>query len=226
MKDRINFDDYTNNYEKLLSDQLSFFEGDAGYFAEYKVRLTSELLSNDCARLLDFGCGIGRSIPYFRKYFPEADIYGCDLSLESIEQCREKYPYGTFELTNEVSDDRKFDLIFAAGVWHHIPVKERDSALEFCMKRLSRGGALIIFEHNPFNPVTRRMVSTCEFDADAVLLKRRELVSMMKSAQFNAISSGYTLFFPGRLSALRKLERFLRRVPLGGQYYVTAVRDR
>lgn len=226
MKDRINFDDYTKNYEQLLADQLSFFDGDAGYFAEYKVELTHQLVNSQCSRLLDFGCGIGRSIPYFQKYFSDSEIYGCDLSLDSIEWCRANFPYGTFSLTGELPKDLKFDLVFAAGVWHHIPTTQRQEALQFCREHLSPGGTLIIFEHNPYNPVTRRMVSTCEFDADAVLLKRRELISLMRSAGFEKFASGYTLFFPHRLRVLRRLEGWLRRMPLGGQYYVRATRDR
>ena len=30
---------------------------------------------------------------------------------------------------------------------------------------------MFIFEHNPYNPITLKMVANCEFDADAELIK-------------------------------------------------------
>ena len=82
----------------------------------------------------------------------------------------------------------------------------------------------MIFEHNPNNPVTRRLVSTCPFDADAVLLPMRETVRRMREAQFGIAEAGYCLFFPGPLAALRPLENFMGWLPLGGQYFVRGVR--
>ena len=38
------------------------------------------------------------------------------------------------------------------------------------------------------------------------------------------LQTGYCLFFPGPLAALRPLEKFLGWLPLGGQYYVAGVR--
>lgn len=225
MKNRVNFDDYTKQYEELLAKQLSFFGEDTGYFAEYKVELSRKLIGESCQRVLDFGCGIGRSIPHFRNHFTEAEIYGCDLSVDSLEFCKRNYPYANFYFTDQLPSEIKYDLIFAAGVWHHVPVEERRAALHLCRNLLMPGGAIIIFEHNPYNPVTRRMVSTCEFDADAVLLTRRELVARMQEAGFVGCTTGYTLFFPSKLKALRRMEGWMKRIPLGGQYYVKARRD-
>ena len=35
---------------------------------------------------------------------------------------------------------------------------------------LKNDGQLIIFEHNPLNPITRKIVKECEYDEDAILL--------------------------------------------------------
>jgi hypothetical protein len=79
---------------------------------------------------------------------------------------------------------------------------------------------LFVFEHNPYNPVTRRLVNTCPFDADAVLLARAETVSLLKAAGLEPSAAAYCLFFPQMLAALRPLEAWLGWLPLGGQYFV------
>ncbi len=58
---------------------------------------------------------------------------------------------------------------------------------------------MIIFEHNPYNPITRFMVNTCEFDKDAVLLTRKELIKIFINNGFSLIKGKYCLFFPPRL---------------------------
>ena len=93
-------------------------------------------------------------------------------------------------------------------------------ALGYCLERLRPGGRLFVFEHNPYNPVTRHLVNTCPFDADAVLLTRAETVSLLKAAGFEPSAAAYCLFFPQMLAVFRPLEAWLGWLPLGGQYFV------
>jgi len=67
-------------------------------------------------------------------------------------------------------------------------------------------------------------VSTCPFDEDAVLLSRAETHDLFTAnTNMRITDSGYTLFFPAALSAMRPTEKMLRWLPLGGQYYVIAL---
>ena len=84
----------------------------------------------------------------------------------------------------------------------------------------SRGKAFV-FEHNPYNPVTRRIVNNCPYDADAVLLKPAELRGLFDSAGMKVHSKEYCLFIPPRFAALAGLEKYLGWLPLGGQYWVS-----
>lgn len=221
MKQEIDFDDYADRYEDLARQQVLFFDDDSGYFAEYKVLLTRYLMNSECSRIMDFGCGIGRSIPHFRKHFPGSRLVGCDVSPKSLKAAEKECPFAEFFHPEELPPGLNFDLIFAACVFHHIPPPKRPAMMEFCRSRLADRGSLVIFEHNPYNPVTRKLVSTCPFDKDAVLLARKDLVGLFEAAQLENVRSGYTLFFPKLLGKLRPLERFLQRFPLGGQYYVS-----
>ena len=79
---------------------------------------------------------------------------------------------------------------------------------------------MFLFEHNPFNPVTRHIFERCPFDADAEMLPMKEARTLADNAGLRINRCGYTLFFPRQLSFLRGLEPMLRGIPIGAQYYV------
>ena len=218
---RVDFDQYAGQYEDILAAQTNFFDGDSGYFARYKIELAQQL-AGSVSSVLDFGCGIGRSMPYLRDVFPNAEIVGCDPSAESLAIARRENPSCRFASMDELGTDAKFDLVIASCVFHHIPPQDRQMAIRYCYSRLKDGGHFIIFEHNPINPVTRHLVKNCPFDADAVLLGMRETVERMRNAHLHIDESSYCLFFPQQLSALRPFEKYLRWLPMGGQYFVCA----
>ncbi len=221
---KIDFDQYAGRYEAMIAAQTGFFNRDNDYFVRYKVERAKELTGAADA-VLDFGCGVGRAMPYFRAAFPNAGIVGCDPSADSLVIARRDNPDCRFFTPDALDPTKRFDLALASCVFHHIPPAERQDALRFCHDRLKPGGHLIIFEHNPFNPVTRHLVNTCEFDADAVLLTRRETMRRMREAGFAIAATGYCLFFPEAVAALRPLEAYLHWLPLGGQYFVSGVRN-
>ncbi len=218
---KIDFDNYADEYNKILDDQLNFFSADSQYFAEYKVKQAKAVLPQTPKTILDFGCGIGRSIHFFQKYFPSSQIYGCETSEKSLEIARKQFPSAHFYQTQELASlGMRFDLIFLAGVLHHIEVKDRRPTIELISAALQPQGNILIFEHNPFNPMTRHLVNTCPFDRDAVLLKPTETKQLLTDAGIHKIKHYYTLFFPAALKWLRPLEYYLRHLPLGGQYLV------
>ena len=82
---------------------------------------------------------------------------------------------------------------------------------------------LAVWEHNPYNPVTRYIVATCPFDENAVLITATELAKCERKAGFRHITTRYCGFFPGPLAALRRLETAISWLPLGAQYYTLAL---
>ncbi len=181
---RVDFDQYAGQYEAILAAQTNFFDGDNGYFARYKIELAQQL-AGPVNSVLDFGCGIGRSMPYLREVFPKAEIIGCDPSAESLVIARRENPSCRFTSMDELGPDAKFDLVIASCVFHHIPPQDRQAAIRYCFSRLKEGGHFIVFEHNPINPVTRHLVKNCPFDADAVLLSMRETIERMRNAHLH-----------------------------------------
>ncbi len=218
----VDFDDYVDNYESLLKEQLSFFSKDRGYFSEYKVNLTKKYTNIEPKTVLDFGCGIGLSLAFLHKYFPNANLFATDISKKSVEYVRNNFSYVNVLDYNQIGS-QKFDLIFITGVFHHVPIEQRDSLMQHLSTLLANDGQLFIFEHNPYNPVTRRMVATCPFDEDAVLLSLNSLKKIIaQTNRFKIEKTKYCLFFPEILSKFRFLESKISWLPLGGQYFVKA----
>lgn len=223
MTNPVDFDKYSKNYDQLLQEQTSFFTDNDAYFARYKVELARKRINRPVNKLLEYGCGTGRNVSYLQTAFAGAEITGCDISAESLEEAKTLAPSAEFILESERKwSDREFQLIFVAGVFHHIPPNQRDQVMAELYRRLTPGGDLIVFEHNPYNPVTRRIVSNCPYDADAVLLKPKELRARMTTSGFRNLQSGYCLFIPPSFKKLLFLEPKLQFLPLGGQYFVHA----
>lgn len=223
MNDKVDFDKYTDNYNELLRDSTKFFSSSDEYFARYKVDLVRQSVQHPVKRILEYGCGIGRNIRYLQQAFPGAEIMGTDISEASLETARSENPGVRFEMEHADLELGKFDLIFVAGVYHHVPPMERGNVSSVLASRLEKSGTVFVFEHNPYNPVTRKIVNNCPYDADAVLLKPAELRSLMRDAGLRDVSQSYCLFIPPRLSPLAPIEKMLGWLPLGGQYYVMSV---
>lgn len=225
MSKRVDFDNYTSNYNQLLRDETGFFSSSEEYFAQYKVDIVREQMCAPVSRLLEYGCGIGRNIPFLCRAFPGAIVVGSDISGASLEVARqENENVEFFHEDGNVKSIEPFDMIFVAGVFHHVPVDQRVAVAKALFDRLSPGGKLFVFEHNPYNPITRRIVNNCPYDEDAVLLKPSKLLEILVRAELLVDKKEYCLFVPPSLSVLKGFERLLGWLPLGGQYWMQARR--
>jgi len=222
MKNKVNFDNYAEDYERILQEQLKFFDGQTEYFSEYKINLIKKHLSKPPGRILEYGCGIGRNLRFLREHFPAAELYASDISEKSLAVAARENPSVKVFLAGRDIIKEKFDLIFVALVFHHINREKRLDVLQEIRQMLRDQGDLFIFEHNPYNPVTRHLVNSCPFDADAVLIKRGEMERLLITAGFKIKKGRYALYFPSALKKLRFIESLLGFIPLGGQYFLKA----
>jgi trans-aconitate methyltransferase len=165
------------------------------------------------------------NIPRIAARFPGAVVAGCDVSEKSLRVAQRANPGVVFFAAGAKAGapPEPFDLVVTANVLHHVPLPERGGVVTEMRSLLASGGSLVVFEHNPYNPVTRRLVSTCPFDRDAVLLTPRQTAMLLAAAGLSVRARRYILFFPAFLRALRFLEKPLGFLPLGGQYCIYAV---
>jgi len=216
------FDRFSEGYRELLDRNVRITGEKSDYFASYKARFIAEKVAPkpDC-RILDYGCGIGLVCGQMKQHLPRARIDGydvCRASLDHIDSTLRKQ--GTF--TSEIGTlDRDYDVVILANVLHHVGLEARQDTVSRAAEFLSMNGKLVIFEHNPANPLTRRAVASCPFDGDAILLPPRETLCYFSQNEFRKIRLEYIVFFPRFLSLLRPLEPFLHWCPLGAQYVVT-----
>jgi SAM-dependent methyltransferase len=226
--EKVDFNQYADVYEKTLEEDLKFFGEENSYFAEYKIKLVKDLLNSSPINILEYGCGIGRNVRFFKQYFPDANVEACDISDKSLEIAKKENPNVKFHLINDKfinENTGKYDLIFVSCVFHHIEPSLRNEAITNISKLLKNKGSLFIFEHNPYNPVTLKIVKDCVWDADAILLKPKETKELISYAGLKLVKMEYTLFFPAFLKSLRFMENYLKFIPMGGQYFVMAVKN-
>lgn len=225
------FDDHADDYRSVHNEAIKFSGADSDYFSEQKIKVVREMEKDSGLRFLDFGCGDGNSARYFQKHFPHSKYVGLDTSERSVELARQAVSGGDAEFvgydgTTMPFDAGLFDVVFAACVFHHIEHAAHESMLAEIKRVLRTGGRLYLFEHNPLNPLTRRVVNNCPFDEDAVLLKAGYTKELFRRSGFGEIEIDYTIFFPNHriFRGLHFLERHLRWLPLGGQYFARAVK--
>jgi SAM-dependent methyltransferase len=215
------FDRYARAYEADLATSIPGSLSDGHYFAEYKIEWVARRMAGRAqTAVLDFGCGVGLSLALLKQRFPHAALYGYDVSSESLNLARSRAQ--SAKLTDDADSlpARGFDVIFAANVFHHIPVAERIAAFRLCRDLLREDGRFFLFEHNPLNPLTRYVFERCSFDRDAEMIPRPEAMRLAGIAGLSVVRADYTLFFPKQLALLRPLERLLGRLPIGAQYCI------
>ena len=222
------FDEHAATYREIHTKNVRLSGADSFYFAEMKAKLLCEFEKDIPLNVLDVGCGDGATEVFFKKYFPSWKVTGIDISEKSIDEAKSKNINGTifklYDGTSIASADGQYDIIFMAGVLHHVHFKLHPALLKEVNRVLKKKGRFYLFEHNPFNPFTRHLVNTCVFDKDAKLLTAKYTRVALMAQNFRILKKSYIIFFPRKwvLSNLIFLEKYLQWLPLGGQYFFVA----
>lgn len=223
------FDAYVDDYDAQHAASIRLSGEAPDFFAEYKVAAAARDLARQGIvprRIMDFGAGAGNSVAPLQRHFPEAALTCVDVSAASLARCRSRAqrPVETvcYDGARLPFAAASFDLVFTACVFHHIPADQHIALLVEIRRTLAPDGRLVLFEHNPWNPLTRHAVATCPFDRNAVLISGPEMKWRVQAAGFADVRLTWRLFFPGPLAMLRPLEAGLGWLPLGAQYSLMA----
>jgi SAM-dependent methyltransferase len=218
---RAEFDAHAADYEADLQASLPEMLSEGDYYSRYKVEIVFESQKRTKSlTILDFGCGVGLTLQLFSDYFPDATLWGYDVSLLSIEHARQRVPFVSLTANLRDLPEEYFDVVFVANVLHHIPRDARLPVIKMCRNLLKDTGRIYVFEHNPYNPVTRGVFERCPFDQEAEMLSRGALLELASLADLSVAAKRYTLFFPKQLAVLRRMESLLGWLPIGAQYCV------
>lgn len=217
------FDRIESQYEELVERSIDFSGLKHDFFMEAKAELLDRIAhshfpDDQTLRLLDIGCGVGRLHPHLAGRF---DISGCDVSEKSVARARRDNEFADYTVSSETAlpyGEGQFDIALTVCVMHHVPPAQWVSFLREMRRVVRPGGLAIVIEHNPLNPLTRLAVARCPFDADAVLLSQGRTKALMLEAGIGATETRNFLFLPSAAPAARRLEHWLRWLPLGAQY--------
>lgn len=219
------FDLHCDRYRAEHAASIRASGEDVDFFAGYKAadaRRLAERAGLRVTRMLDFGSGVGNAVGPLHEAFPDATLTCLDVSERSLHASHRKHgddnEYVVYDGRTLPFAEGTFDLAFAACVFHHIPHDDHVTLLAQIRASLRPGGLFVLYEHNPWNPLTRQAVANCPFDENAVLISAPVMARRMRAAGFLSVRREFRMFFPRALADLRPLERLLGGVPLGAQY--------
>ena len=231
------FDSYAQGYAAGMDNPAKRLLGDsADDFIAVKLRWLLRTFpflrsAGPSFRVLDYGCGTGTLLRLMREAGLQVGLAGCDISGQMLEEGARCWPANLTrpELLRQDGaavpfGDSKFDLVIISAVLHHVPLVDRAGVFAALHRSLRPQGKVVVFEHNPLNPVTRYVVAHTPIDQNAILLRARETEEQFRAAQFENVRTRYLMFFPPRLKSLVACEAALGWLPLGAQYATTASR--
>jgi len=134
----------------LTSPQYFLTSGRAAAERIRELFLEAGLVLDECAAVLDFGCGCGR----IARWWPEnarTDWYGCDINPRLVAWCDENLP----QLRASVNPleppmaypDGRFDAIYALSVFTHWSEPLQHAWMRELRRMLRPGGRLLFTTH-------------------------------------------------------------------------------
>lgn len=214
------FNQLSKNYVEDLDHSLRLTGGDSQYFYNMKMRLIKKNLTKAPQTILDFGCASGQFTMMLHQEFKDSIVIGYDPARDCIDEARSRFKQGPgLTFTDQLlAIQAKPDLVVATGVFHHIPPAERQKVSDQIFQITTPGSRFFIFEHNPWNPITRLIVKNAPVDQGAILVRPKQGLDLIKSSGFNSCRIQYIGFVPPVLKRLLPLESFLSWLPIGAQF--------
>jgi SAM-dependent methyltransferase len=222
------FDHHADTYREDVENAIAWSGKDVDYFAKGKADLLVAVAGRrlgDTAKLraLDIGCGVGVTDRFLAGRF--GALHGVDIAADAVDKAREANPdvhYESYDGGTLPFADDAVDVAFTICVVHHVPTEDWPAFASEMRRVVRPGGLVVVFEHNPLNPLTRVSVSRCPFDEDVTLLRAGTTSRLLDEAGLHPVERRYFYFLPVSDVASSRVEHALRRVPLGAQYFVAA----
>ena len=103
-------------------------------------------------RILDVGCGLGYFTSHIKERFPDADVFGCDISSTAIEKAAARVPQCNFfplDLKLSTSHSSAYDILIALDVLYYFTEVEIFEVIHNLHRLLENTGFLVVGYHLP-----------------------------------------------------------------------------
>jgi SAM-dependent methyltransferase len=212
------------DYVAQVNRSIAFSGADQSFFTRGKAKRMLEILRRrGCEpaqmRLLDIGCGVGLIHQHIAGEFGE--LIGADVAADALKTARRNNPTVGYreQIGHELPVEAGvFDAVTTVCVMHHVPPDQRPRFVAEAWAALRPGGWFMVFEHNPWNPLTRVAVARCPFDFDAVLINPVRMTRILRESGFIDVEREFLFFTPFANAFTGWLENKLRALPAGAQY--------
>ncbi|MFH1612130.1 MAG: class I SAM-dependent methyltransferase, partial [bacterium] len=103
-------------------------------------------------KILDFGCGCGRILNYFKN--TSATLYGTDIDKKAIKWCSQHLPFAEFNSNNALPclkySSNMFDFIYAISIFTHLNKEYQLLWLREFQRIIKPQGILILSIHGEY----------------------------------------------------------------------------
>lgn len=142
-------------YQVAGSYEINWFLEAGRYAADTIVEVLAKnnYKLNEMDKVLDFGCGCGRVLRYW-KDIDTTEFFGTDYNPELIQWARNNLPFCDFS-TNKLDPplaypDNSFDLIYTLSVFTHLNEDQQNAWLVELKRILKPGGLLFVTLHGDY----------------------------------------------------------------------------
>jgi SAM-dependent methyltransferase len=175
----------------------------------------------DEIKYLDFACGTGRIIAYFKNGLGIKNSVGLDTSRPMLDEAKKKteaqFICGNINEDKSLLVPRYFDVITAFRLFLNLEKENREPVLNELKQYLKDDGLLIINNHiNRYSLIgfqfwIRRLLGNTSIIHNAT---EKEFKEMLNRSGFDVIKVCKFAFFPGRKKIIILPKKYLKRVEL------------
>lgn len=118
---------------------------------QFQANRAAELITeNQCAKVLEVGCGMGYNLHHLARLFPSVDFVGLDLSESNLAHARrgatalDNVSWIKYDFNQPLPKAEKYDLILAVETLCY--ANDLGQTLEHLSAQLNPGGEILIFD--------------------------------------------------------------------------------
>lgn len=159
---------------------------------------------DDPRRVLDLGCGFGKTTFSMKKRYPDSEVIGLDLSEPCLRLGRRMATESGLEISwkqgaveSIPEEDGSVDVVTMSMLLHEMPMKSVHKTLTEALRVLAPGGVLVAFEPwvtgDPFRDLLGDYHSEVTGEPYIAPLRRTDLAALCKDLGFaDAEMGGWT----------------------------------